>query len=177
LVRLESAMIRYSERYQELERQEKTPKPQHSSSSADSYEAMAAQIAEPDVRQWALDHKDDLIKPARQRLAFAANDLALARGLKPGTDEYLNFLDDQMGYEMESQEEEDVTPAKVAPARRAPPVSAPVTRRGGGKVQSVTLSPEDKRWANQLGISEKDYAKSKSAAMRDDRFNRYSGRT
>jgi len=174
LVRLETAMMRYSERYQELDR----PKPKPKADPVDAFDEQIAQIAEPDVRQWAIDHKADLMKPERQRLAFAANELAVARGLKPGSNEYLDFLDEQLGYEM-TQEDEEAPPApapKAAPSRRSPSVAAPVTRGSAGQVKTVTLTQDDKRWASQLGMTEKDYAKLKAASAKDERFNRYAGR-
>jgi len=176
LLRIEHSMIRMSERYQDIERQEKAPKPAAPAAPAiDEYDAGVARIAEPELRSWAMEHKSDLLQPDRQRLALAANDLALARGLKPGSEEYLDFLDDQMGYEMDDTPPPE--PRRAPPARRAPSVAAPVSRSAGGRTQSVTLTPQEKNWASQLGISEKEYAKSKVEAMNNGKYNRYSGRS
>lgn len=183
IARVENEMQRYADAYQGIEeRARATPEPQRQQAPAPkpdaSLDAAIAQIPDPATRQWATDHKDDLKDPARLKLAYAADALAIARGMKPGTDAYLDFLDDQLGYEMEEIEERPAPapPPRATPAkRRAPPVAAPVSRGGGGKV-SVTLSATDKAFAQQLGVSEKEYAKSVIGAKSDPRFTKYQNR-
>jgi len=72
-----------------------TPPP--SPPKADDFEA-ALKKMHPKVAAWAREHKDDVLRPEKKKLALAADAMAIAKGFKPGSDEYLNFLDEQMGY-------------------------------------------------------------------------------
>jgi hypothetical protein len=177
IARVENEMQRYADAYQVIEERSKAPQPA-APPAAESVDAQIARIPDPAVRQWATDHREDLADPARLKLAYAADNLAVARGLMPGTDAYFDFMDDQLGYEMDEQTAPPPPPrpASVPARRRTPPVAAPVSRGGGGKV-SVTLSDTDKAFAGQLGMSHKDYARSIVAAKADPRFDKYSNRS
>jgi hypothetical protein len=179
IARTENEMSRYADAYQIIEERSKAP-PALAAAEDNSLDAQIARIPDASVRQWATAHKDDLADPARLKLAYAADNLAVARGLQPGTDAYLDFMDEQLGYEMED-ESPPPPPRRVAPApaptrRRAPAVAAPVSRGSGGKV-SVTLTDADKAFAQQLGMTHKDYARSVLAAKNDPRFDKYSNRS
>lgn len=178
MARIETEMARYGDAYQVLVAKEKEPQPRAQTQQLPDFDAQVAQIPDANVRQWAKDHKADLLDSKRLNLAYAADRLAIARGLEPGTDEYLDFLDDQMGYEMEDAENETSPPARQPVSRRTPPVAAPVSRSGGGSVgaRSVTLTEDDKFLARQLGQTEKEYAKFKLAAAKSPRYARYAGR-
>lgn len=177
IARVENEMSRYADAYQIIEDRAKAPPA--AAPAQETLDDQIARIPDASVRQWATDHKDDLADPARLKLAYAADNLAVARGLKPGTDAYLDFMDDQLGYEMEEQPAPPPRRAPTPPAptrRRAPAVAAPVSRGSGGKV-SVTLTDTDKSFAQQLGMTHKEYARSVLAAKNDSRFDKYSNRS
>ncbi len=153
--------------YQGLEVQEKAPKAQPSPQQvADPFETAVSKM-EPRVAAWAREHKDDVLKPDRQKLAYAADQMAIAKGFKPGSDEYLDYLDDAMGYELA----DDPVPAKQAaqiPAKasskRMP--AAPPSRRSASAPgrRQVFLTEDDKRQADGYGVSHQEYAKWKHDA-------------
>jgi hypothetical protein len=178
IARTENEMSRYADAYQLIEERAKAPAAaQAPVSKPDTLDDAISRIPDPATRQWATDHKDDLADPKRLNLAYAADGLAVARGLKPGTDAYLDFLDEQLGYEMEAEQPPKPAPKAATPARRrAPPVAAPVTRNSGGKV-SVTLTDTDKAFAQQLGVSAKEYARSIVNAKNDPRYGKYANRS
>lgn len=169
IARVENEMQRYADAYQAIESQRAAPAPV-AAPAEESIETAIARIPDPAVRDWATEHRADLADPKRRNLAYAADSLAVARGLEPGSDAYLDFLDEQLGYGGEQ------APApKAAPKRRGPPVAAPVSRGGGGKV-SVTLTDTDKALAQQAGVTPQDYARSILAAKKDPRYNKYANR-
>ena len=160
-----AVMMRYSDAYQQIEAQQKAPKQVQQPRQVDEFEAAIAKM-EPRVAAWAREHKDDVTKPDRQRLAIAADGMATARGYAPGSDAYLDYLDEAMGYyEPEGKTMETPQP-KPAPrqaqqqtGRRAP--AAPPTRTSGstaGGRRRVTLTEDDKRQARGYGVTDEEYA-------------------
>lgn len=176
IARVENEMQRYADAYAVIEDRSRQEPPAQPAPAAkqESLDDAIARIPDAATRDWANEHKDDLQDPKRLKLAYAADALATARGLVVGSDAYLDFLDEQLGYEME--ETPPAAPPPPAPARRrGPPVAAPVSRGGGGKV-SVTLSEIDKSLAQQAGLTPKEYARSILAAKKDPRYHKYSNR-
>ena len=113
----------------------------------------------PKVAQWAREHKDDVLRPNRQKLAFAADAMAQAKGYAPGTDEYLDFLDENMGY----LEPEPKAKQSVKPARRS--VAAPASRSSGSSSSTrIALNQDDLDMAKSLKMSAQEYAKCKAKA-------------
>ena len=162
IMRSHSLMQRYAEAYSGLQKRESAPV--QPSYTEDPFDA-ALKNMHPKVAAWARDHKDDVMDPRRQELAFAADKLATGRyGYKPGTDEYLDFLDEQMGY---IERQEPVTKQPSAPVKQTQrrSVAAPVSRASGGSVKkSVYLTEDDKGYARQAGLTDAEYAKYKLKA-------------
>jgi hypothetical protein len=133
------------------------PAPQQS----DQFES-ALTAMHPKVAAWAREHKDDILRPDRQKLAFAADALALAKGLPAGSDEYLDLLDEHMGY-LDTGTEPEPVPVPVAQnGRRVAskrPTAAPASRAtaSSGAIK-VHLSDWDREQAKLLGQSEREYA-------------------
>jgi hypothetical protein len=141
------------------------PKPaQPAQPAGDPFEE-ALRPMHPKVAAWAREHKDDVTNPQRQELAFAADKLALARGYAPGSDEYISFLDESMGYKSK--------PASPAPAQEtAQPVATQQPRASkrpsaapssavsssGGTPAKVYLTEDDRRMAKDLKMTDKEYA-------------------
>lgn len=150
-----------------------------------NYEAGAAEIAErkeiPEVRQeqtrqitdpiqavdsnpnlfpaekeWLKSHPDAITDTKRNNELGVGYERALKKGLVRGTPDYFAFLNEFMGYEKPATNDDD-NQGRID-------VSAPVTRTErdtSGKPSSnrVTLSPEQREMAKNLGVSELDYAK------------------
>ena len=84
-------------------------------------------------RNGAREHKSDLLTPGRYEIAMSAAKVAQSRGLQPGSDEFLDYVDEQMGYLDWS---DDPVPARQAAQipqkpRNKRPVSAPTSRTAG----------------------------------------------
>jgi len=179
MVRSNGIMSQYANAYQELERREREPKPVAAPPVQDQFEAALATM-HPKVASWAREHRDDVLKPERQKLAYAADQMAAAKGFMPGTDEYLDFLDEQMGY-LEPDAEPDERPAQhpvpAKTARRAP--SAPPSRTSGSAPgrRRVYLTEDEKMIAQSMGISLEAYAASKERTAGSKQPSNGSGRT
>jgi hypothetical protein len=153
-------MGRYADAYQGLDAQEKAPRQAPAPQQvADPFEA-ALRKMDPRVAAWAREHKDDVIIPERQRLAVAADAMATARGMKPGTDAYLDFLDEQMGYLEPDDEPEQVRQPVKAQPRTKRMAAAPASRSSSssGATNKVFLTEFDRDQARQLKMTEKEYA-------------------
>jgi hypothetical protein len=178
MIQVEHEKQRYFDAYQTIEQRQKEPPRQVTPRQEDDFDARVASIPDANTRQWAKDHKGDLLDQKRLKLAYAADNLAQARGYTPGSDDYLDFLDEQMGYGEEIDDDPPPQRSPVPSVRRPSlPVSAPVSRRSsGGATHSVSLSSTDKMFAKQLGYTEKEYAKIVLNASKTDKFNKYNGR-
>ena len=159
MTRSDGVMRQYATAYAELEHRSKQPlqsTPQ-AQSSDDTFEE-ALRSMDPRVAQWARDHKSDVLSPKKQRLAFAADSMAQAKGFKPGSDEYLDFLDEQMGYSAHDK------PTQPRISKRAP--SAPASRSSSsGSSRKVYLTEDDRHLARQLNMSDVAYAQFKVKAQ------------
>jgi hypothetical protein len=177
MIRISGMMGQYSNAYQELERRERAPKP--ATATDDRFET-ALKSMEPRVAAWAREHKDDVRKPERQKLAFAADAMAQAKGFAPGSDEYLDFMDDQMGYSGPDddpsgseppQQQRQPAQSQQRASKRAP--AAPPSRNSasaGGR-RKVHLTEDDIRHARNLGLTQEEYAKAKLNAERNGDLN------
>ncbi len=154
---------------------------------ADEWEAAIANYSERD-KTWLRKHKADLYQnERRQRLAQSVHNLATDRyGLQPGSDEYYQFMDEEMGYAEPSQDPEpDPEPVPVrqqapkqAPQQRKAPVipAAPPSRPSSGPLSStaVALSPDEKATARALGMSFAKYAQYKQQIASGNTHLRFS---
>ena len=181
IARTTQTMAAYSSSYHGIEVQEqalvteaeeriKTPPPRREASvevshpqQGDQFES-ALTAMHPKVAAWAREHKDDILRPDRQKLAFAADALALAKGWPAGSDEYLDLLDEHMGY-LDPGAEPEPVPAVQQNGRRVisrRPTAAPASRAtaSSGAVK-VHLSEWDRDQAKLLGQTEREYAQYK----------------
>jgi hypothetical protein len=146
----EAQITRLRSDYAANEEQIKSP-PRREAPVQDGFEERVKTL-HPKIQTWAREHKDDLM--SRTQLAYAADQLAVTRGLAIGSDEYLDFMDEQMGYNYEEPE-----PKKTV-TRRAPSVSAPASRSSNnGDATKVYLTSFDKDMAKSLNMTNAEYAK------------------
>lgn len=121
-------------------------------------------------RQWLKEHPDAIADPVRNNELGVAYGRAVRAGHVRGTSAYFEFIEEFMGYAKperaeDSREERTIT------------VQAPVSRDTRsvvtGRPQSarVELTPEERKFASTMGISDVAYAKGKmqlDAAKRAD---------
>jgi hypothetical protein len=157
LVRIEGKLKQLEDIYIAVEDKIKNPpRPEpKQAQQVDEFEEGIKQLPKP-LQDWAREHEDDLRK--RADVALAAGNLAVRKGLQPGSDAYLDFMDEQMGYFVDDEPEPEPEPApRPAPKRRIPP-SAPVSRTSPSDPSKVYLTDFDKKTARELKMTDREYA-------------------
>jgi hypothetical protein len=154
-------MERFAEAYNILDAQPQ-PAPQQppqQQQQGDAFEAALANV-HPNVAQWARANRADITREDRWRLALAADAMAQAKGMPPGSDEYLDFMDESMGYL-----EPEPSPQPVRQAKRqqggqkrmyAAPSSRSNSRSPGSK---VFLTDDHRRQARDLNMSDQEFSR------------------
>ena len=165
IARATGEMGKYRDAYGEIERRAAAPAPAPKPAPADPFEAAVATM-EPRTAAWVREHADDLRQPQRQKIALAADQLASAYGHQPGTPEYLEFMNAELGYtKAPPQPQEPATPvpaAAPAPQPRRRMAAAPPSRMSSNSgTQTVHLTEDDMRQARNLKMSVEEYGKYK----------------
>ncbi len=116
-------------------------------------------------KDWLKAHQDAVIDPRRNVRLGVAYDDAIAKGLIRGTPDYFAHLEQFMGYKKADNNEERETDVQAPPSRQE--------RGGDGRPTNgkITLSPDQRDMARNLGITEIEYAKQVQAfeaAKKDD---------
>lgn len=147
------------------------PQPPQPSDPIESYLAQFTPRTQSYMRQ-----RPDLITNKKMNFrALAAHEDAVEKGLRPDTDEYFLFLDDELGYGDKPISKPAVVPApapgqrKSASIAAAPPSRGTITPNGAGKVK-VTLTDAQKRAARIAGVTEQAYAEQLVIAERNGAF-------
>lgn len=122
----------------------------------------------PKEREWLTQHQDAY--GARNNELNVGYQHAMRRGLVRGTPEYFGFLDDFMGYQQRQNTDDN------ADDRRSTSMSAPVSREstsmnGQRTSNQVTLTPDERELAKNMGITDVAYARQKLAMQDDKRKN------
>jgi len=116
-------------------------------------------------KAWLKDHPEAMTDPYRNKELDVAYMKATRKGIARGTPEYFRFIETEMGYESpEGKQENSMS------------VSAPSIRNDRGSDGrptngKITLTPEERDVAKNMGISDIEYAREKSkfeAARRAD---------
>jgi hypothetical protein len=125
-------------------------------------EKLAATNLTPRTKDYVRQHPE--IVGAKQNAAVAAHILATeSHGLKPDTDEYFDFIDQQLGYTT-MQKTEQYTQDNPRPKARINH-AAPANSSGGDRRVNAgqeRLTPEEKDTARALGMSLAKYAENKA---------------
>lgn len=158
-----AADIREFERAAAVQSQrEKAPPVQERQPVAPDFNAtLNAMNLMPAERDWFTKHQDALIDPRQRTRLDAAYYDAMDEKLVRGSPEYFEFVDQRLGYKKPEQREDQ--------EERTPIVSAPVSRdsrsastgKVNGNPNQVTLSPQEREMARNMGISDIAYAKGK----------------
>ena len=167
MIKTNAVMTDLARQYHEHERKTAAPV----ATSDDAFE-VALKSMHPAVAAWARSHRSDLSDPNTQKLAYAADSFAIAKGLEIGSDQYLDFLDTHLGFGYSDEPAPAPAPKPRSPGsgRRTP--SAPPSRTsssGGGGRTKVFLTEDDKRQAQNYGVSLQEYASWKVAAEKNSR--------
>ena len=146
IVSLESGAAEVAER--------KTAAPERSAAPSDP---MAAIDGNPNLlpaeKAWLKAHPDAVIDTRRNNELSVAYERAIKKGLVRGSTEYLDYLNDFMGYETQRNDgDRDV---------QAPPSRNDRGSDGRPTGNSIQLDPAERETAKRLGVSEVDYAKNK----------------
>ena len=146
--------------------------PQHS----DVVEAFASQLT-PRSASWVRAHPEYVRNPRLNQKMIAAHQMALADGMEADTDEYFGYVEDMLQVKNQPHRDSGDDPMSGAskPAqRRSSPAAAPVSRNmnsSGTKSNVVTLTPEMREIAKNLGQTPEEYAKNRLALIREGRIN------
>jgi hypothetical protein len=109
----------------------------------------------PKTQDWLREHREDIyLKPARAGLAEAAARTAELRGIPVESDEYFDFIDEQMGYKTVTKEIDSGRQRSAPAPRQAQTPAAPPARSTFGAAQGgarrIQLSQDQRRAAVQM---------------------------
>jgi hypothetical protein len=137
---------------------ERAPEPtaqQYQRPAADNFEQQISGFP-PKTQSWLRQHKDDIyLNPARAGLAESAAMLAERKGIQVESEEYFQFIDEQMGYKSVTIDPKPNGGSGVPPVQRQAqtPAAPPARTTFGapaGKSRRVQLSQDQRRAAVQL---------------------------
>ena len=157
-----------------LESQQNQPEPM----PADPVEQVASQLS-PRSAAWVRNHPQCITDKRLYQKMVGAHNIAVADGYSPDTDEYFDFIENQMGFRkatrMTEVEVDDPMSAASAPSqRRGAPPPAPSSRAASGSNGSknvVRLSSEEREMAQMMGMTPEEYGKNKLALKREGKLN------
>lgn len=147
------------------------PEPRQPSDPVESFVSTMT----PKSAEWVRSHPEFVHDPKLTRKMLRAHEDALDEGLRADTPEYFKSVEMTLGISKRDEPEgEEPTSAAAAPARKAAPAAAPVSRSGSGAGErpgTVRLTPEEVEVAKMNGLTPEEYAKNKLDLKRDKRIN------
>lgn len=159
-----------------MEAQAQQPQQPQQQQPGDSVEAFASRLT-PRSASWVRSHPEYVRNPRLNQKMIAAHQMAVADGIEPDTDEYFGYVEDMLQVKNQPYRdggEESMSGASKPVQRRSSPAAAPVSRSmnsSGGKPNVVTLTPEMREIAKNLGQTPEEYAKNRLALIREGRIN------
>lgn len=159
-----------------MEAQAQQPQQPQQQQPSDSVEAFASRLT-PRSASWVRSHPEYVRNPRLNQKMIAAHQMAVADGIEPDTDEYFGYVEDMLQVKNQPYRdggEESMSGASKPVQRRSSPAAAPVSRSmnsSGGKPNVVTLTPEMREIAKNLGQTPEEYAKNRLALIREGRIN------
>lgn len=124
---------------------------------ADPVEKFAAQLS-PRSAAWLRQHPECATDRSKNHAMIGAHHTAIAAGIEPESDAYYTHIEQALGYAARPAESARVVPPPAAPSRSSVP-TAPA--RPGGT--TITLTPEQRSMAKDLGMTDKEYAEQLAA--------------
>jgi hypothetical protein len=159
-----------------MEAQAQQPQQPQQQQPSDSVEAFASRLT-PRSASWVRSHPEYVRNPRLNQKMIAAHQMAVADGIEPDTDEYFGYVEDMLQVKNQPYRdggEESMSGASKPVQRRSSPAAAPVSRSmssSGGRPNVVTLTPEMREIAKNLGQTPEEYAKNRLALIREGRIN------
>lgn len=154
-------LLRLQERKAEIEQAKTRPAPQP---QQDPVEAIASQLS-PKAADWVRAHPE--MAKQWKKVETAHNSAIELSGLTADTPEYFAKVEDLLGIRAAPRAEPEVIrirqPSAQAPAQR----ETVSLRSGQPERQTITLSAQEREMAREMGMSDKEYALEKLAAIRD----------
>ena len=157
-----------------LESQQSQPEPM----TADPVEQVASQLS-PRSAAWVRNHPQCITDKRLYQKMVGAHNIAVADGYSPDTDEYFEFIENQMGFRRggrttEVEVDEPLSAASSPAQKRGAPPPAPSSRAASGTNGSknvVRLSSEEREIAQMMGMSPEEYGRNKLALKREGKLN------
>lgn len=161
LARIEASAMRVADAYDYMAAQQ-PPAPVEGRQGAeeayaDPVEKFAATLM-PRSAAWLRQHPECATDRTKNHTMIGAHHSAIAAGIEPESDAYFAHVEQALGYSARPAEQARAVPPPAAPSRSSVP-TAPA--RPGGT--TITLSPEQRSMARDLGMSEKEYAEQLAA--------------
>jgi hypothetical protein len=145
----------------------------------DPVEQVASQLS-PRSASWVRNHPQCITDKRLYQKMVGAHNIAVADGYSPDTDEYFDFIENQMGFRRgagrftEVEVDEPMSAASAPAQRRGAPPPAPSSRAASGNNGSknvVRLSSEEREMAQMMGMTPEEYGKNKLALKREGKLN------
>jgi hypothetical protein len=144
--------------------------------SSDPVEAFASQLTR-ESADWIRAHpefaKDETLKADM----IDAHNSAIRRGIKADTPEYFSYVEKKLDIQparLREPEASSMSEASAPTQRRSAPPAAPVSRSSmapsGNKSNVVSLSRAERETARDLGMTDREYASSKQALIREGKI-------
>ena len=144
--------------------------------SSDPVEAFASQLTR-ESADWIRAHpeyaKDETLKADM----IDAHNSAIRRGIQADTPEYFQYVERKLDIQparLREPEETAMSEASAPTQRRSAPPAAPVSRTSvapsGNKSNVVSLSRAERETARDLGMTDREYAASKQALIREGKI-------
>lgn len=157
-----------------LENEKNQPAPQ----MADPVEQVASQLS-PRSAAWVRNHPQCITDKRLYQKMVGAHNIAVADGYSPDTDEYFEFIENQMGFRKttrmtEVEVDEPMSAASAPSQKRGAPPPAPSSRAASGTNGSknvVRLSSEEREMAQMMGMTPEEYGRNKLALKREGKLN------
>lgn len=146
---------------------------------ADPVEQVAAQLS-PRSAAWVRNHPQCITDKRLYQKMVGAHNIAVADGYSPDSDEYFEFIEQQMGFRRaapamtEVEVDEPLSSASAPMQKRSAPPPAPSSRTASSSNSGrnvVRLSAEEREFAQMLGMSPEEYGKNKLALKREGKLN------
>lgn len=139
----------------EMQRRQAMQQPRPQQQNVDPFEASIAHLSEPS-KQWVRQHREWAAPEKWDDVVAAHYIVTKKQGVTVDTPEYFEAIEKELGLRAADPE-----PSRTQPRRSLP--AAPVSRGNGngGKPTQVRLSTEEQRIAQELGMSNEEYARGK----------------
>jgi hypothetical protein len=144
----------------------------------DVVEQFASRLT-PRSASWVRAHPDFVRDPRLNQKMIAAHQMAVADGVQADSDEYFDYVEDILKIKGQAHrsgdDEEAMSAAAKTTQRRSSPSAAPVSRSAmssdGSRPNVVTLTAEEREFAEMNRQSPEEYARNKLRLIREGRLN------